>query len=66
MVAKCYDFFGCKKKACPMFVDGEKRNCWDVPDTFCLVVEDGKSVDIDGDEKFFCKNCLYYEHIKTC
>jgi hypothetical protein len=47
-----------------MFIDGEERNCWDVPDTFCLIVEDGESLDIDGDKKFFCKNCLYHQHIK--
>ena len=64
MVTKCYDFFDCKKTKCPMFVEGESRNCWEVPDTSCLIVEDGESLKIDGDEKFFCKNCLYFEHVK--
>lgn len=62
MSITCYDFFGCKKTKCPMFI-GEERNCWDVPDTFCLLVEDGESLEVDGDKKFFCKNCLYYAHI---
>jgi hypothetical protein len=64
MVTSCYDFFDCKKTQCPMFYEGEKRNCWDVANTPCLIGEDGKSLDIDGDEKFFCKNCLYFEHVK--
>ncbi|MDF1577603.1 MAG: hypothetical protein P1P81_04060 [Desulfobulbales bacterium] len=63
MVDKCYDFFDCRKTECPMFIEGEERNCWDVPDTSCLLVEDGESLEIDGDQKFFCKNCLYYEHV---
>ena len=64
MEIKCYDFFGCKKTGCPMFIEGEERNCWDVPDTYCLLVEEGTSLEIDGDKKFFCKNCLYYEHVR--
>ena len=65
MVAKCYDFFGCKKSKCPMFIEGETRNCWDVSDTSCLIVEGDKDLDIEGDKKFFCKNCLYFEHVKN-
>jgi len=63
MAAKCYDFFGCKKSKCPMFFEDEQRNCWDVPNTSCLLIDDGGSVEIDGDKKFFCKNCLYFQHV---
>ena len=46
-----------------MFQDKEKRDCSDVSDTFCLIVDDGENLEMEGDEKFFCKNCLYYKHV---
>ena len=46
-----------------MFRDDEERNCWDVSGTFCLLVDDGDNLDMGGDEKFFCKNCLYYINV---
>ena len=63
MTIKCHEFFGCRKRQCKMFLENEERNCWDVPGTFCMVVDDGENLDMAGDEKFFCKNCLYYEHV---
>ena len=46
-----------------MFEEGEKRNCWDVEPTLTPCIDTFENSIEMNDKIFFCKNCLFYEHV---
>jgi hypothetical protein len=62
MSIDCHEFFGCKKRKCAKFKEGEERNCWDIDPTLTPCTDMlGESIKME-DKIIFCKNCLFYEH----
>ncbi len=64
MKIKCYEFFGCRKSKCVMFDQNEKRGCWLVEDALAYCIGIDKDSIRNRDTIFFCRNCLYYEHMQ--
>ena len=60
---KCFEYFDCKKKECPIFKGSEKA-CWELEGTLCNhpaknIVKSGKVL-----KENICHSCLYYAQQK--
>jgi len=65
MTVRCHDFFSCKKSECAMFKEGEKRNCWEIEPALTPCINNVTEGSLEMQYKLsYCKNCLYYEHVK--
>jgi hypothetical protein len=63
-MVKCHEYFRCRKDRCVMFGKEEKRNCWEVENALTCCLGVGEDSIKESDRIYFCRNCLYYQHIK--